>query len=117
MYQGIESGKDIWCRHDIPFDNTASVCTIGMVNVGDSFAAIKKLCFDEKKYTLQELYDALEADWVGYDQMRKDFLDAPKFGNNIPYVDEIVARCYKMFTDFVPTLGTITGGTTVPCGM
>ena len=117
MYNGIESGKDIWCRHDIPFDNTASVCTIGMVNVGDSLAAIKKLCFDEKKYTLKEVYDALEADWVGYEDMRKDFLDAPKFGNNDPYVDEIVARCYKMFTDFVPTLTTITGGTTVPCGI
>lgn len=45
MFNGIESGKDIWCRHDIPFDNTASICTIGMVNVGDSMAAIKKLCF------------------------------------------------------------------------
>ena len=117
MYNGIESGKDIWCRHDIPFDNTASVCTIGMVNVGDSLAAIKKLCFDEKKYTLRELYDALEADWEGFDQMREDFLHAPKFGNNDPYVDEIVARCYKMFTDFVPTLSTVTGGTTVPCGI
>jgi len=117
MYNGIESGKDIWCRNDIPFDNTASVCTIGMVNVGDSFAAIKKLCFDEKKYTLQELYDALEADWVGYEDMRSDFLRAPKFGNNDPYVDEIVARCYKLFTDFVPTLPTVTGGKTVPCGI
>ncbi len=117
MYQGIESGRDIWCRHDIPFDNTASICTIGMVNVGDSFAAIKKLCFDEGKYTLQELYDALEADWEGYEDMRLDFLRAPKFGNNDPYVDQIVARCYKLFTDFVTTLPTITGGTTVPCGI
>ena len=117
MYKGIESGRDIWARHDIPFDNTASICTIGMVNVGDSFAAIKKLCFDEKKYTLKELYDALEADWVGYEDMQRDFKNAPKFGNNDPYVDEIVARCYKLFTDFVPTLPTITGGTTVPCGI
>lgn len=117
MYKGIESGRDIWARHDIPFDNTASICTIGMVNVGDSFAAIKKLCFDEKKYTLKELYDALEANWDGFEDMRRDFKNAPKFGNNDPYVDEIVARCYKLFTDFVPTLPTITGGTTVPCGI
>lgn len=117
MYQGIESGKDIWCRHDIPLDNTSAICTIGMVNVGDSFAAIKKLCFDEQKYTLKELYDALEADWVGYEEMRQDFLKAPKFGNNDPFVDEIVARCYKLFTDFVPTLPTITGGICVPCGI
>lgn len=117
MYNGIESGKDIWARHDIPFDNTASVCTIGMVNVGDSLAAIKKLCFDQRKYTLKELYDALEADWEGYEEMRQDFLKAPKFGNNDSYVDDIVARCYKLFTDFVPTMKTVTGGTTVPCGI
>ncbi len=117
MYDGIESGKDIWARHDIPFDNTASVCTIGMVNVGDSLAAIKKLCFDDKKYTLKQLYEALEADWAGYEEMQRDFKNAPKFGNNDPYVDEIVARCYKLFTDFVPTMPTITGGTTVPCGI
>lgn len=117
MYKGLESGTDIWRRHDIPFDNTASVCSIGMVNVGDSLAAIKKLVFDEKKYTMKQLNDALDADWDGYEEMRRDFLAAPKFGNNDDYVDKIVARCYKLFTDFVPTMKTITGGTTVPCGI
>ena len=76
-----------------------------------------KVTIDDKKYTLKELYDALEADWVGYETMQRDFKNAPKFGNNDPYVDEIVARCYKLFTDFVPTMPTITGGTTVPCGI
>jgi len=75
MQNGIESGKDIWCRHDIPFDNTASVCTIGMINVADSLTAIKKLVFDDKKYTMKQLYDALEADWVGYEEMQNDFLN------------------------------------------
>ena len=117
MQNGIESGKDIWCRHDIPFDNTASVCSIGMVNVGDSMAAIKKLVFDEKKYTMKQLYDALEADWVGYEDMQKDFLAAPKYGNDDPYVDKIVADLYKMLADYVVTKPTITGGTTVPCGI
>ncbi|MBQ1892144.1 MAG: hypothetical protein II164_07380, partial [Firmicutes bacterium] len=117
MQNGIESGKDIWCRHDIPFDNTASVCSIGMVNVGDSMAAIKKLVFDEKKYTMKQLYDALEADWVGYEDMQKDFLAAPKYGNDDPYVDKIVAKLYKMLADYVVTKPTITGGTTVPCGI
>lgn len=117
MQNGIETGKDIWIRNDIPFDNTASVCTIGMVNVGDSLAAIKKLVFDEKKYTMKELYDALEADWEGYEDMQKDFLNAPKYGNDDPYVDEIVARCYKLFSDYVVSHKTITGGIMVPCGI
>ncbi|MCQ2553454.1 MAG: hypothetical protein MJ150_04025, partial [Clostridia bacterium] len=116
-HDGIESGKDIWTRHDIAFDNTSSVCTIGMINVADSLTAIKKLVFDEKKYTMKQLYDALEADWVGYEDMQADFLAAPKYGNDDPYADEMASKCYKLFTDFVPTMKTITGGTTVPCGI
>ena len=116
MFEGIESGKDTFCRK-MPFENGASICTIGMVNVGDSLAAVKKLCFDDKKYTMKELYDALEADWVGYEDMRKDFLNAPKFGNNDPYVDEIVARCYQLFCDTMNELPTILGDYHVPCGI
>ena len=65
-----------------------------MVNVGDSFAAIKKLIFEEKKYTMAQLGEALDANWEGHEAMRQDFLNAPKYGNNDPYVDELVADCY-----------------------
>jgi len=41
MYQGIEAGKDTW-RRVMPFENCAVVNPIGMVNLGDSLAAIKK---------------------------------------------------------------------------
>lgn len=116
MDQGIESGTDTFCRK-MPFENGAVINPIGMVNVGDSMAAIQKLVFDEKKYTLRELYDALEADWVGYEAMRKDFLDAPKFGNNVPYVDDIVARCYRLFCDITDTVPTILGGRHIPTGI
>ena len=66
---------------------------------------------------MKQLYDALEADWVGYEDMQKDFLAAPKYGNDDPYVDKIVADLYKMLADYVVTKPTITGGTTVPCGI
>ena len=116
MYEGIESGKDTFLRK-MPFENGSSICTIGMVNVGDSLAAIKKLVFDEKKYTLGELYDALEADWVGCEAMQKEFLAAPKFGNNDLYVDQIVARCYQLFCDIMGRIPTILGSYHVPTGI
>jgi len=113
MFEGIESGTDTF-RRTMPFENGASVCTVGMVNVGDSLAAIKKLVFEEKKYTLRELYDALEADWEGFDAMRADFLAAPKYGNNDPYVDTIVADCYKLFCDIMGRIPTILNAYHVP---
>ncbi len=116
MFEGIESGTDTFCRH-MPFDNAAVIDPIGMVNVGDSLTAIKKLVFDEKRYTLKELYDALEADWVGYESMQKDFEQAPKYGNNDDYADLMVARCYQAFEDYCLTIPTITGGHHYPTGI
>jgi hypothetical protein len=47
-----------------------------------------------RKYTMSELLKALDADWVGYEAMRRDFLAAPKYGNDI---DELT--CWlKRFT-------------------
>lgn len=54
-------------------------------------AAIKKLVFDDKKYTLEQLNEALKADFVGYDQIKADCLNAPKYGNDDDYADLIAA--------------------------
>lgn len=61
---------------------------IGRQNLADSLAAIQKLVFDEKKYTMDQMITALKADWAGYEEMRQDFLNAPKYGNDDDYADE-----------------------------
>lgn len=57
----------------------------------DSMAAIKKLVFDDKKYTLAQLNEALKADFVGYEQIKADCLAGPKYGNDDDYADLIAA--------------------------
>lgn len=116
MHEGIESGKDTF-RRKMYFENGAVINPIGMINMGDSLAAIKKLVFDEKKYTLAQLGEALDANWEGYDEMRKDFLAAPKYGNDIDYVDNIVAECYKTLYAMIEEIPTILGGKTIPTGI
>lgn len=62
----------------------------------DSLAAVKKLVFDDKRYTMDQLIDALEANWEGYEEMRLAFVnDAPKWGNDDDYVDSIMLRCLR----------------------
>ncbi|MDY6934627.1 MAG: pyruvate formate lyase family protein [Spirochaetota bacterium] len=62
----------------------------------DSLAAVKRLVFDEKKYTMRALIDALENNWDGKEEMRLDFVkNAPKWGNDDDYVDEIMVRCLR----------------------
>jgi formate C-acetyltransferase len=63
----------------------------GLATYADSMAAIKKLVFDDKKYTLQQLNEALKADFVGFEQLKQDCLSAPKYGNDDDYADLIVA--------------------------
>ncbi|MBU2490392.1 MAG: formate acetyltransferase [Proteobacteria bacterium] len=66
------------------------------VENADSLAAVKKLVFDEKKYTMTQLMDALEANWEGCEKMRLDFVNgAPKWGNDDDYVDDLMIRCLR----------------------
>ncbi|MGM0125906.1 choline trimethylamine-lyase [Enterococcus sp. AZ194] len=91
MYEGcMENGKDVSAGGAM-YNFGPGVVWSGLATYADSMAAIKKLVFDEKKYTLEELNRALKADFVGYDQVRTDCLKAPKYGNDDDYADLIAA--------------------------
>jgi formate C-acetyltransferase len=62
---------------------------IGYATVVDSLAAIKKNVFGEKRFTLSELKIAMESNYEGYEAIRQFQLNAPSYGNNDPYADEI----------------------------
>ena len=109
MEQGIESGRMVFDNRNLVYDNGGIIVPVGAVNVGDSFTAVKKLIFDEKKYTMAQLKDALDNNWEGYEQMRQDFLKAPKYGNNIPEADRMVADVYKELADLIHAQNTIYG--------
>ncbi len=69
--------------------------TYGNSNAYDSLAAIKKVIFDERKYSYTELIKALEANFDGYDRMKYDLVQAPKFGNDDAYVDDIAVEMHE----------------------
>lgn len=63
---------------------------VGVGNVADSLAAIKKLVFEDKAVTLSELKDALETNFEGKESLRQMMLNrAPKYGNDDKYADAI----------------------------
>lgn len=62
---------------------------IGYGTVIDSLAAIKKLIFEDKKLTFEELLKALENNFEGYEAVRQLLLNAPSYGNNNEYADSL----------------------------
>jgi pyruvate-formate lyase len=61
----------------------------GNTNTSDSLTAIKKLVYEEKKFTLGELVKMLDANFEGYEKEHKLLLNAPKYGNDDEYADDI----------------------------
>ena len=68
---------------------------ITTIVAANSMVAIKKLIYDEQKYTMPQLVTALRANWEGHETMRQDFLNAPKWGNDDDYADTIIKDFYE----------------------
>ena len=58
------------------------VITVGQADIINSVAAVKHLVYDEKKLTMERLIQALDADFVGYEDVQAMCLAAPKYGND-----------------------------------
>lgn len=118
MHNAMEEGKALLER-TFSFENGAVMNPVGMINVIDSLAAIKKLVFEEKKVAREELKNALVSNWEGkvYQKMRKWFLAAPKYGNNNDYVDTIAKEMYKLWAETTVTYETCLGGRHKPTGV
>lgn len=62
---------------------------MGLGTVVDSLAAIKKLVFEDKKLTMKQVIDALDANFEGHEDVEALLRSAPCYGNNDPYADSI----------------------------
>ncbi|WP_035438865.1 glycyl radical protein [Atopobium sp. oral taxon 810] len=73
---------------------------VGLANMADSLAAIKKLVFEEKAITTQQLWDAILDDFQSEESQRIQMLlieNAPKYGNDDDYVDQLAVEAYEPY--------------------
>lgn len=73
---------------------------VGIANLGNSLAAIKKLVFEENRISKDELMNALDHNFDGIqgEKIRQILLNyAPKFGNDDNYVDLLIKDAYMDF--------------------
>ena len=75
---------------------------VGIANMANCLAAIKKLVYDEKKITREQLWNAILDDFQSPENRKiQEMLinEAPKYGNDNDYVDQLIVEAYDSYID------------------
>ena len=115
MEDCVANGRDAYAG-GAKYNNT-SINVFSLAEAVDSIVAVKKLVFDEKKLSFNELCDILKADWEGNEPLRlvcKNKL--PKYGNNNAEADEIMTRLTEFASNYINGKKNGRGGV-YRCGM
>lgn len=96
----VEDGR---CMDDggAMLNNSITTLSSGLVNVANSLAVVKKLCYEDKVCTLQEIKDAIHNNWSNYEGLRKKAMETPHWGNDDDYVDLLFLDLYKEYCECV----------------
>jgi formate C-acetyltransferase len=77
--------------------NWAGNLNTGTANAGDIMTAIDYLIYETKQVTWDELLEALEHNWEGYEALRQQCINAPKYGTNNSYADDHTRELLEQF--------------------
>lgn len=108
MHGPIENGRDVTDVRAVA-NNYTSVNVLGVPNLCDSLFAIRELVFNQKKYSLKALNKALKENWKDNEFMRQEFLNQPKFGNDIESIDNFTVKICTMIRSMLEDKQNIKG--------
>ena len=90
---------------------TSSLLLCSFATAVDSVLAVRELVFEGKVTTLSEMKKALDANWEGYEPLRRQALKARhKYGNGDPIADRYAAAIYRWFSTYVTGQKNSRGG-------
>ncbi len=97
----LERGRDLFqggCR----YPPLRAISAYGLATAADSLMAVKKFVFDEDRITLQDLWEALKADFSGHERLQAALVEESRaYGNDIDEVDELACRIFNFYADTV----------------
>jgi len=105
----VRSGADI-SGGGAKYNNTG--CMGGcLANAVDSLMSVKRLVFEEKRLSMQELAQLLGDNWSGYEKLRAYVMNRiPKWGNNNSEADDIAKSVVDFYTSIVNGIRNNRGG-------
>lgn len=93
------------------YDNTI-IEFQGLITAANSLAALRKLLFEEKRLDASEIETALRENFAGQRgaEIRAALLEAPKYGNDDDYADQITADLLTVCLDDIEQYQASAGG-------
>ena len=105
----LERGKDI--GQGGAHYNGVGCVGIGLANACDSLLAIKKVVFEDRVFTMNEILNAIKSDFGGQEPMRQYLLNkVPKWGNNDNEADEMAKRIADYYCQKAHSFTNARGG-------
>lgn len=96
----IENAKDHeWGGAKYNIGN--GIIMVGVADIINSLASIKNLIYEDKKLTWDELLQALDNNFEGFEKTQQMCLATPKYGNDIEEVNQIAAEIFSFEADKV----------------
>ncbi len=94
----IENAKD-YAWGGAKYNVGNGIILIGVADLINSIAAIRYIVYQTKQASMAEVLEALDKDFTGCEGILKLCLDAPKYGNDHPLVDDIAGDMFTFIAD------------------
>ncbi len=108
MHGCLEQGRDL--SQGLKYSNLGihGACS---ANAADALAAVKQFVIDEKEIPARELLAALQADFAGYEPLRRHLdEDGPKVGSNDARADSPLVKLFEDFANACEEYGRLPWG-------
>jgi len=67
----VLKGVKVWTKAEAVLNQSMTTLSSGLVNVANSLAVIKKLCFEDKICDWSGMKTAIKNNWVGYEKFEE----------------------------------------------
>jgi formate C-acetyltransferase len=105
----IARGRDV--GQGGPIYNSTGFVGAGLANVCDSLLALKQVVFEEHRFTMESVLDAIRRNFEDNELMRQYLLNrVPKWGNNHPDADVLAQRIAEYYCSKVHSFTNGRGG-------
>jgi pyruvate-formate lyase len=104
----LEQGRDL--SQGLKYNNLGihGACS---ANAADALAAVKQFVFDEKDVPAKELLEALQANFAGYEPLRRHLNeDGPRVGSNDARADDLLVKLFEDFASACEEYGRLPWG-------